>query len=66
MSSFSFNLSILTPSTITLPPVNVSIPPKILRQVVFPAPLGPNIQTNSPFSISNEVSFNAFISTSPI
>ena len=66
MSSLSFNLSILTPSTMTFPSVNVSIPPKMLRQVVLPAPLGPNIQTNSPFSISNEVSFNAVISTSPI
>ena len=49
-----------------LPLVALSIPPKRLRIVVFPAPLGPNITTNSPFSIANDTLWAAVILTSPI
>ena len=61
-----FNLFITLPSTITSPDVRRSIPPRMFRQVVLPAPDGPRIQTSSPFSISKEVLFKALISTSPI
>ena len=62
----SFSLLIHLPSTITSPLVNLSIPPKIFKQVVLPAPEGPNIQTNSPLFILKEVFESALISTSPI
>ena len=49
------------PSTITFPEVDVSIPPKILRAVVFPAPEAPKITANSPFSIEKFAQFRALI-----
>ena len=41
-------------SMITLPLLALSIPPKIFKIVVFPAPLGPNTTVSSPSSISKE------------
>ena len=48
------------------PPDALSIPPSMLRMVVFPAPLAPTMTQNSPFSISKLTSSTALISTSPI
>ena len=38
------------PSTTTWPLVGVSIPPRMLRAVVLPAPEAPRITASSPFS----------------
>ena len=59
-------MEILTPSTITSPNVGLSIPPKIFKQVVLPAPEGPKIQTSSPLLIVKLASCKALIVTSPI
>ena len=66
INAFPFNSEIFLSSTITSPDVTWSIPPNIFKAVVFPAPLGPTITTNSPFSIEKLVLFNAFIIISPI
>ena len=49
----------------TSPEVTLSIPPKTFSAVVFPAPLGPTITTNSPFSISKFALSNALMLFSP-
>ena len=41
-------LSKSKPQTFTFPLVFATVPPRILRKVVFPAPLGPNKPKNSP------------------
>ena len=66
INSLPFSLLTHLPSTKTSPLVKLSIPPKIFKQVVFPAPEGPKIQTNSPLFILKEVFESALISTSPI
>ena len=52
VSCLLLNELISTPSTITCPLVALSIPPRIFNTVVFPAPLGPTMTTNSPSFIS--------------
>ena len=52
------------PSINTSPDVGLSIPPKIFKAVVLPAPDGPSITTNSPFSMEKDVSFSAFTNDS--
>jgi len=67
--SFGYAISALSAGflfTKTDPEVALSIPPKILRVVVFPAPLGPTIATNSPLSILKLVLSKALITISPI
>ena len=44
-----------------LPPLAVSMPPKIFKRVVFPAPLGPKITTNSPLFIPKFILSKAVI-----
>ena len=56
----------LTPSTRISPEVAVSIPPRIFNTVVFPAPLGPTITTNSPFSMVKLIPSTAWMVISDV
>ena len=51
---------------VILPLVALSIPPNKFKIVVFPAPDGPTITTNSPLSILKSTPSEALISISPI
>ena len=51
------DLSKSKPHTFTFPLVFVTVPPSILKNVVLPAPLGPNKPNTSPCST---VKFNSF------
>ena len=65
MSALGRSLLISVPSTVMEPEVSVSIPPRMLRTVVFPAPEGPTIITNCPLSMSRVTPSQAFIVLSP-
>ena len=57
-------MAMFFPSTHTLPLVAVSIPPRMFRTVVLPAPLGPTITANSPLEMLKLISSTAMIFTS--
>ena len=47
------------PKRLTLPLVLTTVPPRILKKVVLPAPFGPNKPNTSPCLTSKFNSFNA-------
>ena len=53
------------PSTVMVPLVQLSMPPKMFSTVVLPAPEGPTTTTNSPLSTVKEMSLTAVMVTSP-
>lgn len=58
-NSLSSNLETSLPLKINFPPEALSSKPKICIKVDFPDPEGPIMATNSPFSITKDVSFKA-------
>ena len=61
VSWFSLYCSMFSPFMIICPFVVVSSPPSRFSSVLFPAPDGPSITTNSPLFIVRFMLFSAFI-----
>jgi hypothetical protein len=51
--------SVLAPRTSAYPPLGLRSPARILKVVVFPAPLGPTSPTTSPWAACRETPRNA-------
>ena len=65
VSLFADMWVISSPATVMLPEVGRSSPPRRLRSVVFPEPLGPMNATNSPLSTSRFSPWRTWISSLP-